>query len=154
MPQEFKTTGEPLGESKMGTKVTYHGDERSPEVDVIFGVPMKKGSSVDLAETYGEEQAKKYLRKLAGNPQFEVEGVERAKPKETSQRADPSTTRLLGEQVGYARVNAQLKGQEPPEGYDAPLKETLEQQGGRPPPPPKPQEEEESTSRRAPTPRK
>lgn len=125
--KEFKTSGEPLDQDKIGTKVTWHGQETDPDVAVIYGVPMKKGQSVDLAEHMEEDRAKTYASKLARNPDFEAEGAPRAKPRKASAGTDPSLA-AAGTQVGTAFNEARARGEEPPEGYDAPLTARLENQ--------------------------
>jgi hypothetical protein len=132
MPEEkVLVTGEKPDQG--GTKVTYHGDETSPEVDVIFGVPMKKGQSVDLAEHMPRDQALRFANKLKGMHTFEVDGSERAKPP-ASQSYDREGALAEARRVGGVRAAAQMKGEEPPEGYDAPLQAMLEKPPGQPAP--------------------
>ena len=126
MSEEFKTQGEPLEQDKIGTKVTYKGDDSSPEVDLIFGVPVKKGESVDFAEHMDPAQAKRFARRLAGSHLFSVEGAPQAKPPEQRPFVDSVAANDAASRAVYERALAERQGREPPEGYDAPLQAVLE----------------------------
>jgi hypothetical protein len=124
--EEFKTTGEPLQEeSKLGTTVTYTNPRRKGAPTSVGGVPMREGQSVDLAKFLPEDQAKTLAKKLSGNRFFQVQGG----PKHEEQAESRDNMFMAGgvmPQVLAAEQNARLRGEEPPEGYDAPLEPVLE----------------------------
>jgi hypothetical protein len=123
-----------IEEEKLGPSVTYNPPEGDPETTEVFGMPMAKGESVNAVELIGESRAKVALRKLAGNPYFQVEGApdisENAqKRQEAKQRVEEAKQKIEEAKQARQQEGGNQLGTSamPPENYPMPAAQTLEQ---------------------------
>jgi hypothetical protein len=115
---------EPVGEN-LGPNITYLNPDGDVKTVGVLGITFRENEPVNVTEILGKGRAQQLLRKLAGNPHFRVDGG----PDHREARGDPerlSQHTAAGALAMAAERQARLTGQEPPEDYDAPLKEVLE----------------------------
>jgi len=101
-------------EQKLGPNATYQPeDEGRKEPITVHGVAFVPGKSVNLEERLGKQKSQEVLKKLSGNPHFNVDGgtdwkAEReAKSKAEEQEAqDVQMSQLIEPQPDSARVKA------------------------------------------------
>jgi hypothetical protein len=124
--EKVAVTGEKLdGDKKLGPSVTYIDHDKSARLVTVAGVPLRDGESVNLEDALGPERAKGVLQKLAGNPYFEVQGGPKAE-RRLGTPEELGVVAPLAENAIRTEQQARLRGEEPPEDYDAPVAAVLE----------------------------
>lgn len=149
--EKVLVTGEKPDDQKLGKSATFVGEGQG-DYTIAFGVPFKKGEAVNLEELLGPEQAQRAVKKLANNPNFEVEGGKKVQERRGDQDKLAALQAASGP-VLQAQNRALAEGREPPEDYDAPLQAVLEKPAARQQQQEPPSSGDDSGARRAPTPR-
>jgi hypothetical protein len=135
---------------KLGPNATYLNIEGSAKIVTFQGVMFKEGESVNLEEKLGKDRAQAALKKLAGNPHFQVDGgPDRKKEAEAKDEAvDPEVQKhVIAEEARIRReqgdeaadkyvasVDVKTATVKAEKDYKAPDKPTLEKPTQQPAP--------------------
>jgi len=119
-------------EQKLGPNATYQPeDEGRKEPITVHGVAFVPGKSVNLEERLGKQKSQEVLKKLSGNPHFNVDGgTDWKAEREAKSKAEEQEAQDVQKAREEAEQQAQGGAPLPPPDWKGPEKEELESDSG------------------------